>query len=179
VKRFLLPAILCFAFGIGAFAQQNDETPASTADIQTLFETLNSRDQVNKTIDAMLQAEHQLIHEQYLKDKDRLPEDFEARLLKYVDDLMKNMPYDEMMQAMVPAYQRHFTKGDVYAILSFYSSPTGQKMLREMPAILNEAMQSAMPIMTRYLEEVRNKLQREMGELIEQSEKKTEQAPKK
>lgn len=36
-----------------------------------------------------------------------------------------------MTEAMVTVYQKHFTKSDVEALIGFYSSPTGQKMLRE------------------------------------------------
>ena len=61
----------------------------------------------------MIKPMHQMIHEQFMKDKDKLPSDFEARMKKMMDDSMKSFPWDEMMQAMVPAYQKHFTKGDM------------------------------------------------------------------
>ena len=32
-------------------------------------------------------------------------------MTKQMDDMLKNMPLDEMMQATIPAYQKHFTKG--------------------------------------------------------------------
>ena len=34
-----------------------------------------------------------------------------------------------MMQSMVPAYQKHFTKGDIDNLVAFYSSPTGEKVI--------------------------------------------------
>ena len=33
------------------------------------------------------------------------------------------------MQAMVPAYQKHFTKGDIDNLVAFYSSPTGEEVI--------------------------------------------------
>ncbi len=66
-----------------------------------------------------------------MKNKDKLPLDFEARMNKQMDDRMKNMPFDEMLDAMVPSYQKHFTKGDMEALVTFYSSATGQKVLRK------------------------------------------------
>ena len=178
MPRFLLAVILCFAFTLSSFAQQADDTPASKADIQTYFETVRSRDSMNKMIDSMLKSMHQLMHEQYLKNKDKLPEDYEQRMSKQVDEMFKNMPFDEMMQAMIPVYQRHFTKGDVYALLEFYSSPTGQKMLNEMPAITDESMQAMMPIMSRYLDEIQIKMQQETDQMIKDAEKKADEAPK-
>jgi len=178
VKRLLLSAILCFAFSFCSFAQQTDDTPATKEDVQRYFEVTRSRDMVNKMIEAMLKPHHQLMHEEYLKNKDKLPEDYEERMNKRMDDMLRNMPWEEMMQAMIPAYQKHFTKGDIDSLLAFYSSPTGQKLLREMPAIMGEAMQSMMPIMRKYVEGMQDQLQQETAELIKQSEKKSGQATK-
>ena len=50
-----------------------------------------------------------------------------------------------MMNEMIPVYQRHFSKSDIDGLIAFYSSPTGQKFLREMPAVTAESMQAAYP----------------------------------
>ena len=81
---------------------------------------------------------------------------------------------DEMTQAMVPAYQKHLTKGDIDNLVSFYSSPTGAKLLREMPSMLAEAMQSMMPIMTKYMETVQQRLLKETDIMIAQSKKQSD-----
>ncbi len=44
---------------------------------------------------------------------------------------------------MVPVYEKHLTKGEVDALVAFYSDPKGQKILNEMPAMTSEAMQAA------------------------------------
>lgn len=46
----------------------------------------------------------------------------------------------QLIDLMVPIYQRHFTEQDVRALLAFYRTPVGQKMLREQPKIMVEAM---------------------------------------
>lgn len=176
MKRLLIAATLCLTFSLAAFAQENDQTPASRTDVQTYFETVGSHEQLKKTVEAMLQPMHQMFHDQFEKDKDKLPADFEERMTKQMDDMIKNMPMDEMIQAMIPAYQKHFTKGDINAMLAFYSSPTGQKLLREMPAITAESMSAMMPIMNRYMEDVQKKLQQEADEMTKESEKKAEPA---
>ena len=83
-----------------------------------------------------------------------------------VDDMMKDMPFDEMMQAMVPTYQKHFTKGDLDALVVFYTSPTGQKLLREMPAITAESMTAIMPIMRQHMDAMSRRLQQETDEML-------------
>jgi hypothetical protein len=88
-----------------------------------------------------------------------------------MDDMFSNMPMDEMMQAMIPAYQKHFTKGDIDNLVAFYSSPTGAKLLQEMPAIMAEAMQDTMPIMTKYMDTVQTRLQKETDTMIAEAKK--------
>src|SRR5690349_19462029 len=60
---------------------------------------------------------------------------------KFAESLFKDMPVDEMLDAMVPIYQKHLSKGDLDAILAFYGSPAGKKLLREQPAMMQEGMQ--------------------------------------
>jgi hypothetical protein len=66
---------------------------------------------------------------------------------------------------MVPVYQKHFTKGDINNLITFYSSPTGQKVLEEMPAIAGESMAAMMPIMRKYMEESKERVEQEVEEM--------------
>jgi hypothetical protein len=83
-----------------------------------------------------------------------------------MNDMMKDMPFDEMMQAMVPTYQKHFTKGDIDALVAFYTSPTGQKLLRETPAITGEAMTAMMPILRQHMDAMSRRLQQQTDEMM-------------
>jgi len=146
----LVLALLCAAT---SWAQQSAaDAPATKEDVQRYLDVIHSREMMTQMVDAMVKPMHQVIHEQFMKDKDKLPADFEARMNKMMDDSMKSFPWDEMMQAMVPVYQKHFTKGDIDAIVAFYSAATGQKMLKEMPAMMSETMESMMPIIRKQME---------------------------
>ncbi len=46
----------------------------------------------------------------------------------------------QMLDLVVPIYQRNFTPQDVRGLLAFYRSPLGQKMLRVQPVVMREAM---------------------------------------
>src|SRR6267142_2709299 len=139
MKRFLIAAILCVSFACSGAAQDTGaNAPASKEDVERYLDAVHSHDMMQKMTTAMVTSMQQMAHDRYLKDKDKLPADFEARTNKMMDDMIKDMPFDEMMQAMVPTYQKHFTKGDMNARVAFYSSATGQKLLQEMPAITAE-----------------------------------------
>lgn len=130
------------------------------------MQVVNSRDMVNKTINAMSKPMHDMIHQQYLKNSDKLPADFEARMNQRLDQMLKDLPWNDLLQTMVPIYQKHFTKGDIDALVAFYGGPTGQKILREMPAITAELMQSMMPILQKNIESMNRTLTQEMTAMM-------------
>lgn len=48
---------------------------------------------------------------------------------------------DDIINRMIPVYQQHFSGADIQGLLTFYRSPLGQKVLREMPTTMQQGMQ--------------------------------------
>jgi hypothetical protein len=173
MKRFLMLMGLCLVLATGAAAQQAaSDMPASKEDVQRYLDVMHYREMTTKMIEVMSKSTDQTLHEQYLKNKEKLPTDFEARINKEWDDFLKNFPFDEIFQAMVPVYQKHFTKGEIDNMVAFYLSPTGQKLLKEMPAITAEAMQSMMPIMQQRISSMQRHVEEEMAQIIKDAQAK-------
>jgi hypothetical protein len=147
------------------------DTPATKADVEKYLQITHPHDMMKKMAVTMAQSMHQTIHEEYLKHQDSLPADYESTKTAEIDDMFENMPWDELMQAMVPAYQKHYTKGDIDSLIAFHSSPIGQKLLRESPAIMAEWMKDAMPIMMKYQETVQQTLLKETEVMVAESKK--------
>jgi uncharacterized protein len=167
MKHFLVGVILCLTFtGSGLAQDTGADAPATKEDVEKYLHAVHSQDMMRKMMDAMVKSMQQMTHDRHLKDKDKLPADFEARTNKMMDDMVKDMPFDEMIQAMVPAYQKHFTKGDMDSLLAFYTSPTGQKLLRELPAITAESMTAMMPIMRQHMDAMTRRLQQQTDEML-------------
>ena len=175
MNRFLVAALLCVAFSWTGLAQTPADAPATKEDVERYFDAIHSHDMMQKMVEAMAKPMHQLAQEQCAKYKDKLPADCEAQLNKRTDDMWKDMPFDEMMQAMVPAYQKHYSKGDIDALVAFYSTPTGQKVLETMPAVMAESMESMMPIMRKTIDKMTERTQQEIAEMMKDSPKKAEQ----
>jgi hypothetical protein len=170
MKRMLLALTACLVFALSGVAQQSPaDAPATKEDVQKYLEVMHSREMMTKMMDAMSKPMHQMMHEQYLKDKDKLPADFEARMNKIMEDYMKNLPIEEMLQAMIPAYQKHLSKGDIDGLVTFYSSPTGQKLLQELPAITAEATQSMIPLMRKQIDLMTERLQEQVAQMKKES----------
>jgi uncharacterized protein len=168
MKRFGLSMsmalLVSLLFATVSLAQQNAaDAPASKADIERFLDTMHSRD-LSKNIMSMVSRQmHQMAVEQ-AKKQPSLPPDFVARTDKAAEDMVKNFPTDELFDAMIPVYQRHLTKGDVDAFIGFYSSPTGQKFLREMPAMTSEAMQASMGLVQKMMAQTMQRVQNEVAQ---------------
>jgi uncharacterized protein len=61
---------------------------------------------------------------------------------------------DTYLAAMIPIYQRHFTKTDVDELISFYASPVGRKFLREQPLLTRESLEKVLPLMQNRIQDV-------------------------
>ena len=133
---------------VGAAAQSTaSDVPATREDIVRLFHQMHVQEQTRAAMDAMLKQQRVMARESIRKHE---PEASEEELKKYdafMDSFIHDLSIDQMIDEMIPVYQKHLTKGDVDAMNAFYASPTGQKLLREMPAIMNESMQAMMPRM--------------------------------
>ncbi len=118
---------------------------ASKDDVQKLFDVMASRAQMTQMMQQLFAQMRSMNREQLKKRHPDLTEADLARMDRESEDLIKNFPLDEMLNDMVPVYQRHFTKSEIDALTAFYSSPAGQKFLHEMPAVTAETMRAVYP----------------------------------
>jgi len=172
MKKICLILAISLMFALPLIAQQNPaDAPATQADVEKYLEVTHARQMMDQMVEAMAKPMDQMLHDQYLKHKDVLPPDYEERAKKSMHDMLAEMPWDQMIQAMMPAYQKHFTKGDLDALNAFYSTPTGQKILREMPGLMADAMQAMTPVMQQYVEKVTTHMQQDMAARVKEAEK--------
>jgi hypothetical protein len=118
---------------------------ASKEDVKKLFDVMASREQMAQMMQQMFTQMRNLNREQLKKRHPDLSDAELARRDRESEDLIKNFPMDEMLNDMIPIYQRHFTKSDIDALIAFYSSPAGQKFLHETPAVTAETMRAVYP----------------------------------
>jgi len=172
MKRSLLVAATILILTFTSLAQtRSADSPATKEDVDRYLKAIHSEDMSKQMVQAMVPAMHKMMHDLYLKHQTELPPDYETKMSAMMDDMMKTMPIDEMMKSAAPVYQKHFTKGDIDSLVTFYTSPTGEKILREMPAIMSEAMQNMSPIMVKYVDTMQKRMQAETNTMIANSKK--------
>jgi hypothetical protein len=170
-----LAIILLVASAI--FAQQppssTGDDPASKEDIQKLFEVMQIHQQMRQVMDAMMKQQTAMIDETLKKRYPRTSVEKIARANRMIAETVKDMPMDAMLDDMIPIYQRHFSKTDIDAMSIFYASPTGQKMMREMPALTSESMQASYARMQKQMDV----LTKQAEQIVKEDQEKPKSAP--
>jgi len=68
----------------------------------------------------------------------------------------------EVTDMMANAYASHFTEAELKEILAFYNTPTGKKMVGELPKVMQESLASAREWGARFSEQVVARIREEM-----------------
>ncbi len=55
-------------------------------------------------------------------------------------ELSASLDSDELIEMLVPVYDRHFSKEEIDGLVEFYSSPIGRSVVQKMPAAVHEGM---------------------------------------
>ena len=51
-----------------------------------------------------------------------------------------NPEVDKLIEQIIPLYKKHFTHEDIKALISFYESPIGKKLVSKTPQLTQESM---------------------------------------
>jgi uncharacterized protein len=169
MKIRCLPVILLLSMATCPLLAQSD-SPASREDVVRLFDVMNIRDQMHMVMESVAKQQRTMIRESIRKGSPQISEEELARMDQLTSDMMKDLPIEGMIDDMIPVYQKHLTRADVDAMSTFYSSPTGKKLLREMPAMTAESMQAAGPRIQALMDKIMDRAEKMARE---EREKKT------
>jgi uncharacterized protein len=153
-KRLHLVALFLSLSLPWLLAQTPGDVPATREDVMKLFATMKIHDQMQLVMDSVMKQQRAMLHDTMRKRSPHITNEEMARLDQFTSDIMKDMPFDSLLDDMIPVYQKHLTRADVEAMNVFYSSPTGQKLLHEMPAMTAESMQAAGPHMQAMIDKI-------------------------
>lgn len=135
-----------------------NDAPASREDILKLFDVMQIQEQMRQVMRQVTVQMRSMSREQMKKTNPNITAEELTKIDARSEQLIEAIPVADMMDDMVPVYQKHLTKADVDAMIGFYSTPTGQKILREMPAMAAEGMQALQPRMRKILDETMRSL---------------------
>ena len=174
MKKILCSLGVCCLLAMPVFSKAQQTTAADTpdkADVVKFLDLMHARSQMTQMLDGMAK-QMKVGAEDGFKQKvpDATPEQL-AKLDKFCDALFASLPIDELIDAIVPIYQKHLTKSDLEAVTAFYASPAGQKILKELPAIMSESMQAGGEIGRKAFAAKSQELDQQITELVKESRK--------
>jgi len=166
--RLWLGVVIAVAMlSLNGTAQQSGTEAPTKAEVVRFLDLMGARSQMVRVLEGMEKQMRAGAQEGFkAKVPNATPEQL-AKVDKLFAGIFDDLPVDEMMDAIVPIYQRHLTRADLAAVTAFYSSASGQKILKEMPAITNEAMAAGGDIGRRVFESRSAEFDQKMANLIE------------
>lgn len=190
MRKFILTLAVLACAGLSLNAQQSlgEIAAQAKASKQALPADAPSREQILRFFDVLQVRQNMQIAIDGMKEqmksgaeqgfRHKLPNATAEQIHQMqamVDDAFSEISYDELLDSMVPVYQRHLSKSDIDGILAFYASPAGKKLLHEQPAMMRESMEAAGAVEQKRMDGILKKLDSRMDQMVEQSQ----QAPKK
>jgi len=125
---------------------QNKINPDKEKSIRQLLEVMGTERLTQQMTDQMLVQMRQAMR--------NVPEEIWSRFQKKID-------YRELIDQIVPVYDRHYTKEDIDGLIAFFRSPVGQKFVGELPQVTQESGQIGQAWGRQKAQEVINELEKE------------------
>ena len=178
--RLVLSACLLFATS-ALLAQQakSNDAPPSKEEVLKFFDLMQVRQQTQAVIANTEEQVKSMTRETVRKKAPNADPQQIAQVEGLMDSMFKEYPIAGILDDMIPVYQKHLTRSDLDGLIAFYSSPLGQKILREMPSMTDEAMQVSYAHIQKNMEQMMKKIDARVQQIVdEQQKKKSTQAPK-
>jgi uncharacterized protein len=140
------------------FAQGQQSAPATREEIVKLLGVMDTKAQVRETMQQVMAQSQVMAHQAMKKRHPEMTAEQLARMDRESAEIAKTYPVDTIIEDMIPVYQKHLTKADVDAMIGFYSSPSGKKILHEMPAIMAESMEAVYPRLQKNMDDILRRL---------------------
>jgi uncharacterized protein len=123
-RRSFRACSIAFSLGLASFAARAEPPDEKTALVREIIRVTGA-----EQIGAQMSAS--LLHQLAQSYPDVTP-DVWTELAASLDPV-------EATELMVPVYAQHFSTAELRELLGFYTTPLGQKVVREMPAVLQES----------------------------------------
>lgn len=144
--RKVVALIMIALCSIAAFAQAPASSPAKRQDIVRLLQMIGANKGAAQGFDLMLPSMKEMMPQ--------VPENVWQELRGEIRD-------DDMVELTAKIWDKHFTHEEIRDLTRFYMTPTGQKVIKELPAIQEESMAAGQKwgkeILSRIMQRLRDK----------------------
>lgn len=145
--------------------------PPSKQDVLKFFQIMQVEQQTRAVLANTQEQVKTMTREMIMKKAPNASPDQLAQVEGMMDTMFKEYPINGILDDMVPVYQKHLTKSDLDGLITFYSSPLGQKVLREMPEMTKEAMQVSYAHIQKNMEQMMKKVDDRVQSIVDEQQK--------
>jgi uncharacterized protein len=153
-SRLAAVAVVLVAFGPAAHSQQTSIAAVTTA--KELVAATKATTVFNPLIAGVVEQAKLL----FLQQNPGLAKDLNEIAEKMRTDLAPR--FSELNDEMAKLYASHFTDQELKAILVFYKSPVGQKLLQQQPTVVDASMRYAQDWANKLSDQVIAKMREEL-----------------
>lgn len=160
MKRYVFALALMLATPLAALA-----APPNDAQVARLLEVMRAR----QTVDALLpqiEASQKQMVEQMMAGRE-LSADERARLDRMIArssaQMRKTLAWDKLEPVYRDIYRNTFSAEDTDALIAFYGSAAGQRLLEKMPALMQNTMTAMQKLVVPMMQELQKDIEAEAG----------------
>lgn len=146
MRRRTAALAMAFVIALPLFGATSTIPDKKRESIHTLLELTGMVKVVDQMIDQMFDA--------FAKQSPSVPSEAWTRL-------KKKMRADDLVEEMMPVYDKYYTQEDLDVMIAFYRTPVGQKVIRTLPDVSREGFQIGQAWGLRKADEVLKELKAE------------------
>ncbi len=141
-------------------APQQKVDPAKEADIRRLMELTGAK----KLIEQSVALGVEQLRATFAKS---LPPGERSQKLTdtFLQRFQKRLNAQKMIELTIPIYDKHFSAEDLKALIQFYETPLGQRLVKVLPEIAKESQAAGFELGQKVAAEVLQEMQEEFPEL--------------
>ncbi|MEZ0471746.1 DUF2059 domain-containing protein [Luteimonas salinilitoris] len=151
-SMFRVPTLLAAPL---AFAQQ-----ATQAQVDRLLEVMRAQETVDTMLPQVQASQQQMVAQltagQQMSEADRAKLD--AVIAKSNERIAETLSWETLEPLYRDIYARTFTGEDMDAMIEFYGSPAGQKLLDKMPQLMQNTMTAVQQLIVPMLQQLEQDL---------------------
>lgn len=174
MKRLVVAAVVVFCSFLPAWCQQGADA-ATREDVEQMLQVTGSREMMQQVWAGITQQAATIAADNFRHQHPDATPLQQEKAAEAAAEMMKStlhiLSIDEIIQALIPVYQRHLSHSDMQTIIEFYSSPTGQKMVKEMPQMMTESIRASTAILQKHMPELEAEASKAANETLKNADK--------
>lgn len=156
MKRFFL--IVLLVAGSGLFNVSRGQTPVApekAENIRRLLELTGAHNLAQQVIEQMLSSLRESVPVEQPEIRDKV-------IKIYEEEMKKSFTVEKLNVHIIPIYDKYFTGDELIALIAFYESPLGKKVVGVLPQIFTEASAAGeklgVEVQERAMERIKNEV---------------------